>query len=774
MIFVDKLKASDFFRANFVVGLSTVARIFTGLLKNKSSAVLLGPIGVGVLGLAGQMQLFLLSLGSLSIGSGFIQMLSQSLSEKNQEEKNILLKTMFTLLFCFNVVFLLLGLAALPFLGPISQKVGTTPANLLPVICAVPFGAFVASYLQCILFSHGRYELWSRANIIMAVFDLILFVSLSWLFGVQGALWATGISMVFLSVLCLYYCLQMEDAKNLFKFGFSKKVAQDLARFGGIGIITSTVTYSFGIFLRIYLVKKFGAELNGSYQAVCVISGFYSQLLTNGIWAQVFPVVSKSKDKEEINAVWSESISMISCMGALILSALLIQPDFLISMLFNKGFLLVISFFPLLILGDFFYLVAQPSLGVMLAKKSLAAYTYIWTAYFILLAGLSVLCGSIWGILGIGIAHLGTNLLLAVAALIYYFSFGPKEAKKTYAYLILITLLLATQFLLWESFGSANWLGLLLRVFCYGATVIVAALGIFHYSDSTMDKLSTKTHILNIFRSLFMQPLLEPLAQKLAIAGKDNKWIFRSLPNHYQYPKPSLRTATRNGIHYQLDIADFIDWHIYFGYSEGTKKPLYEMVKSGDIAIDVGANIGETSLELAKRVGPQGKVFSFEPDPIMRAKFEKNLSFNKGASVQVEPWALSYVPGTYRLYRISERNPAGNKIMAEGPGDYVNIEAMRLDDYVRDKGFERVNLIKIDVEGFEKNVLLGAEKTILKFKPKLFVEISVGQLLMQKTSAQEIFTMLEDWGYEIRYAHNSNIVGSRSTLESSHFDILAV
>jgi FkbM family methyltransferase len=774
MKFIDKLKLSGFFRANYIVGISTVSRIFTGVLKTKASALLLAPVGVGVLGIAGQMQMLLLSIGSLSFGSGIIQMLGRRISENNQVEKKRIFSTAFTLLFFFDLFLLGLGILALPWIAPLLFESSNASAYFLPVLFALPFGAFVVSYFQCILFTHGRYDLWSRANVAMAVFDLFLFVTLSWAYGVKGALWATGISMAFLAFMSLNYCLRLERARDLFTFGFSKTIALDLSRFTATGLLTGGLTYSFGIFLRVFLVRKFGADVNGSFQAICVISGFYTQLLTNGIWAQLFPMVSKATDSKELSFAWSESISMISCMGVLILSGLLIHPALLISTLFSKNFLIALEFFPLLLVGDFFYLVAQPSLGVMLGRKNLREYSLVWCGYFLILGSSMFFAAFQWGVIGIGIAHLLANFALAVVATAYYLRSRPIEGRNTVAYLLLLGSLLVAQFCLWEFFGGESALGFLLRGLCLTLTIVVAALGIFHYSGSESSQLSIKTNILNIFRSIFMLPFIEPLMVRLSSANKDNRWIFRSLPNHYQYPKPCIRKATRNGISYELDIADFIDWHIYFGYSEGTKIPLYEMISEGGIAIDVGANIGETALELAKRVGPSGRVFAFEPDPLMRNKFNKNFSFNQWAKIQLEPWALSDVAATHRLYRVSERNPAGNKIMSEGSGDFVEIQAIRLDDYVTQNQIENIDLVKIDVEGFEKHVLLGAGQVILRFMPKLFVEISQKQLQMQGTSAHDIFALLEGWGYLIKYAHNLVAVTSSSELESGHFDIIAL
>ena len=111
-----------------------------------------------------------------------------------------------------------------------------------------------------------------------------------------------------------------------------------------------------------------------------------------------------------------------------------------------------------------------------------------------------------------------------------------------------------------------------------------------------------KTKLLNILRLMFLYRPFEVVLTYFTSDSIFGSFISKIPPNHYQYKNPSLRKAKRNGIHYNLDISDIIDWYIYYGFREKSKELLLESIKENDTVIDVGANVGEISLRAANIV----------------------------------------------------------------------------------------------------------------------------------------------------------------------------
>ncbi|MBA2527101.1 MAG: FkbM family methyltransferase [Pyrinomonadaceae bacterium] len=166
-------------------------------------------------------------------------------------------------------------------------------------------------------------------------------------------------------------------------------------------------------------------------------------------------------------------------------------------------------------------------------------------------------------------------------------------------------------------------------------------------------------------------------------------------------------------------------------FSNGIYEPFEtEIVKTeirkGDIVLDIGANIGYYTLIFANLVGPEGKVFAFEPDARNFALLEKNVEANGYHNVILVNKAVSNKNGKIRLYLSDD---IGDHRTYD-PGDgrkFGEIEAIRLDDYFM-QGSSRVNFIKMDIQGAEWDAIQGMNlllqknkdlKVITEFSPKL-------------------------------------------------------
>ncbi len=150
---------------------------------------------------------------------------------------------------------------------------------------------------------------------------------------------------------------------------------------------------------------------------------------------------------------------------------------------------------------------------------------------------------------------------------------------------------------------------------------------------------------------------------------------------------------------------------------------LYEMkyVKSlpGDVVFDVGAYKGDTAVYFADRVGKKGKVYSFEPVKANYNTLVKNIKRNKLEDIIV-PINKGCAPKTGSLKIVSSNSGAPWSFVSENKG-IENVEMIALDDFIRSNKIDKLDFIKMDVEGFEESALLGAQETIKQFRPKLAI-----------------------------------------------------
>jgi FkbM family methyltransferase len=139
--------------------------------------------------------------------------------------------------------------------------------------------------------------------------------------------------------------------------------------------------------------------------------------------------------------------------------------------------------------------------------------------------------------------------------------------------------------------------------------------------------------------------------------------------------------------------------------------------QAGCVVVDVGANIGYYTILLADKVGKKGKVYAFEPDSTSFDILEKNIKANKLENVVAIKAAAGSREGKLELYK-SEENLGDHKLYGKGKKEIVKV--IRLDDFIK----EKVDLIKIDTQGWEPEVIEGAKEIIKKWKPVMFLEYS--------------------------------------------------
>ena len=147
----------------------------------------------------------------------------------------------------------------------------------------------------------------------------------------------------------------------------------------------------------------------------------------------------------------------------------------------------------------------------------------------------------------------------------------------------------------------------------------------------------------------------------------------------------------------------------------------------GAVAIDVGANLGEWTIPFARAVGTAGHVLAAEPAPRAAAALEATLGANALHQAQVIRCAVGDHDG-FAEFAVpvvsSARIDTGTaQIGAAGPGcEALSVALRSLDSLAAECSLDRVDLIKIDVEGHERRVLDGAEATLHRYRPTLVIE----------------------------------------------------
>ncbi|HYZ34235.1 MAG TPA: FkbM family methyltransferase [Crenalkalicoccus sp.] len=173
------------------------------------------------------------------------------------------------------------------------------------------------------------------------------------------------------------------------------------------------------------------------------------------------------------------------------------------------------------------------------------------------------------------------------------------------------------------------------------------------------------------------------------------------------------------------------------------------------VALDVGANLGLTAIAFAA-LAPQGRVIAVEPAPRTFAALRANLAANGlDGRVAAEGVALAAAPGEVAFHAEPDHS-AGAKLVSDRALDRARlapetVRAETLDALVARHGLGRLDLIKVDVEGFEGDVLDGAAATLARFRPACIVEFNAWTLLCNRDANPR--HVLEAWLARFPFVH---------------------
>ena len=282
------------------------------------------------------------------------------------------------------------------------------------------------------------------------------------------------------------------------------------------------------------------------------------------------------------------------------------------------------------------------------------------------------------------------------------------------------------------------------------------------------------------------------------------EWLATFFGRHMQIPgsgrvlgqvfpcrSDSLRyvSGTRSrgdGMLMELDTRQLIDWNLLFrGEYEPHLRNLFErLLESGAVAVDVGANVGAHTLTLARLVGSTGRVLAFEPNPAIRSRLERNVAMNSLENVDIYDCALGDIEAQMHLrVPAADSKEAANPGMAslvalDTPHDLVKVDVAILDGLWASTGLQRLDLVKIDVQGYEAPVVRGMAALIKKFEPVVIFEYEDWAWRKAGTSFDDIAEMFDQQSYalwQIVGRKGPELISiDRGQVPSQHADVLAV
>jgi FkbM family methyltransferase len=207
------------------------------------------------------------------------------------------------------------------------------------------------------------------------------------------------------------------------------------------------------------------------------------------------------------------------------------------------------------------------------------------------------------------------------------------------------------------------------------------------------------------------------------------------------------------GLRYSGNLSGYIDWVVFF-YGAYEKYELFllrDLVKDRPkpVFLDIGANVGQHSLFMSPYCD---QIHAFEPYELVKKQFDRKIQLNNIRNINLHQVGLGHIEASLDYFAPSGGNtgtgsfvPSGSR---EGNELVGKLPIVHADAYLSRLNLEKIDLIKIDVEGFEENILSGLKSTLHKHRPTVMMEFST-QTRNSFSHPQELMSLLPE-GYRIQ------------------------
>ncbi len=246
---------------------------------------------------------------------------------------------------------------------------------------------------------------------------------------------------------------------------------------------------------------------------------------------------------------------------------------------------------------------------------------------------------------------------------------------------------------------------------------------------------------MKIYRNKTLRKVIIPLLKKLNLGDIRIK-------HHFTGTKFKLDAFTHKGYWYHGKNREKVQMELFAA-----------VIKEGDVVFELGAHIGYISLYFSKLAGSSGKLFVFEPGANNLVYTRENLSNSRIKNIELVEKAVSDSTGvaTFYLenitgqsnslvkdYRVTKK--IQSKAFVEVQKNAVQVETIRLDDFVRDRNINKIDFVKIDIEGAEYLAIQGMSNILDNQRPTMMIEVTENHEALFKFLNQKNYIIVDEFG----------------------------
>ena len=253
-------------------------------------------------------------------------------------------------------------------------------------------------------------------------------------------------------------------------------------------------------------------------------------------------------------------------------------------------------------------------------------------------------------------------------------------------------------------------------------------------------------------------------------------WYARHLPYHrgkerfsgwlrdvFQVSLKGEFVERREGLWWALDAEDYVQADLFWASAKDAVeiREVLRCMPKGGVMFDLGANFGYYAIRTATALHSDCRVYAFEPNPPTMRRFRQNLDLNSTGGVYPREEGVSDVTGSATV--LEERGNSGAAYLDPAVATPGGIPLTTLDLFCEQHRIDRLDVIKMDIEGGELRALRGGAGALRRFMPVILIELNSAALERQGCSVRDVVVFLEDLGYAICAVRSRNAI-TRSQL----------
>lgn len=400
----DRSSYNEIIKTTSIFGSSQVINILIGFVRTKITAILLGPAGIGIIGMYQSIIDTIRSISGLGVEIGSIKNISQT-----SDEHESLTKTITIFRHCFVFISILGTLIALIFCYPISIWIFDDTSYALPIalLSITIFFTSLKLGLSSILQGLRKISFMAKGLIAESIFGLLVVVPIYYFWGTDGILPVFILNSI-IAYLCIYHYYKKLKVKQIqvsVKEVYDKGISVLKL---GIFITTGTIINTLSMLLiRVYISHTLDIVSVGIFQAAWAITNVYASLILGATGTDYFPRLCKiAENKTETKKLVNEQSYIVLTIAAPIIIGMLLFSSYIIYILYSSEFTKAQTILQWQIIGTYFKVLASPIAYILLAKNNGKVYLLSEVAFFIVYLLFSYLLLPQHGIAAVGIGYM--------------------------------------------------------------------------------------------------------------------------------------------------------------------------------------------------------------------------------------------------------------------------------------------------------------------------------------------------------------------------------